>query len=360
MRAAVCREFGAPLEIEEVQLADPGPGEVEVKLAATAICQSDISYAAGAWGGSLPAVYGHEAAGIVSRVGSGVTSVSPGDPVVVTLIRSCGYCHGCLVGQPVTCDATFPLDELSPLSDAAGRPIAHGMRTAAFAEYALVESSQLVRIPSDLPLDVASLLACGVITGYGAVTNTASVVPGSHVAVVGCGGVGLNSVQAARHAGAETVIAIDVADAKLAAATTFGATHAINPTSDDVADGVRALTGGRGADYVFVTVGAKAAIDESYSLLATGGAVVIVGMPASGVRCEIDPSELASKSQRILGSKMGSARIEIDIPNLIALYRDGRLKLDELISGRFELQQINEAIASVKAGEALRNVIVFP
>ena len=360
MRAAVCREFGAPLAIEEVELADPGPGEVTVKIGATAVCHSDITYAEGSWGGSLPAVYGHEAAGVVSSVGRGVTSVSVGDPVVVTLIRSCGQCHGCRIGQPVTCDATFPLDERSPLTDASGQPIVHGMRTAAFAEYALVESSQLVRIPPDLPLDVASLLACGVITGYGAVTNTAKVTPGSHVVVLGCGGVGLNSVQAAHLAGAETVIAIDVADVKLAAAATFGATHGLNPSSGDVVEGVRALTGGRGADYVFVTVGAKSAIDQSYALLATGGAVVLVGMPASGVTSQIDPGEIASRSQRILGSKMGSARIDVDVPSLIGLYREGRLKLDELISGRFELHRINEAIASVKSGEALRNVIVFP
>ena len=205
MKAAVCREFGAPLQVEEVQLADPGPGEVEVKLGATAVCHSDISYAEGSWGGDLPAVYGHEAAGVVSRTGAGVTSVSAGDRVVVTLIRSCGSCDGCRQGQPVTCDATFPLDERSPLSDAAGRPIAHDMRTAAFAEYALVESTQLVRIPPDLPLDVASLLACGVITGYGGVANTAKVAPGSHVAVLGCGGVGLNGVQAAQLAGTESV-----------------------------------------------------------------------------------------------------------------------------------------------------------
>jgi Zn-dependent alcohol dehydrogenase len=214
-------------------------------------------------------------------------------------------------------------------------------------------------VPNDLAADVASLLACGVITGFGAVTNTAAIEVGSHVVVFGCGGVGLNSVQGAAISGAQTIIAIDLADSKLDAARQFGATHVLNPRTDDVESAVRDLTGGRGADYVFVTVGAKAAFDQSYALLGKGGAVVMVGMPASGVMSEIDPGTMAGYSQRILGSKMGSARISIDIPNLISLYRQGRLKLDELITGRYPLDRINEAIASVKAGEALRNVIVF-
>jgi Zn-dependent alcohol dehydrogenase len=213
-------------------------------------------------------------------------------------------------------------------------------------------------VPADLPLDVASLLACGVITGFGAVTNTAQVAAGSHVVVFGCGGVGLNAVQGARVSGAQTVIAIDLAAAKLSAATQFGATHTIDARSDVVAE-VRAITSGRGADYVFVTVGAKAAFDQSYALLAKAGAVVMVGMPATGVMSEIDPGTMAAYSQRILGSKMGSARIAIDIPNLVALYRQGRIKLDELITERYPLEQINEAIATVKRGDALRNVITF-
>ena len=359
MKAAVCREFGAPLTIEDVELAEPGPGEVSVKMGATAICHSDITYAEGGWGGSRPAIYGHEGAGVVVSVGAGVASVAEGDAVVVTLIRSCGHCHGCVTGQPVTCDTSFPLDAVSPLRDADGRPIGHGLRTAAFAEQCVVHESQLVRVPSDLAPDVASLLACGVITGFGAVTNSAAMRPGSHVVVFGCGGVGLNSVQGARLTGARTVIAIDVSDAKLAAAKVFGATTGLNPRSVDITAAVQDLTDGRGADYVFVTVGAKAAFDQSYALLAKGGTVVFVGMPASGVKSEIDPGTMAALSQRIIGSKMGSARIAIDIPNLVALYRQGRLKLDELISGRYPLADINEAIASVKAGDALRNVIVF-
>lgn len=358
-RAAVCREFGAPLQIEDIEVAKAGPGEVRVQMVATAICHSDITYADGGWGGTLPAVYGHEGAGVVEAIGDDVTSVAVGDHVVVTLIRSCGHCHGCTMGMPVTCDATFPLDSKTPMHDASGVPLVHGMRTGAFAETTVVHQSQVVRVPADLPLDVASLLACGVITGVGAVSNTARVEVGSNVVVFGCGGVGLNSVQGAHLAGASTVIAIDLADSKLAAAREFGATHTLNARSEDVVGAVKSITGGRGADYVFVTVGAKPAFDTSYALLAKGGAVVLVGMPPTGVVSEIDPSTMASLSQRILGSKMGASRIAIDIPHLVTLYQQGRLKLDELISGRYPLEQINEAMASVKTGEALRNVIVF-
>ncbi len=359
MKAAVCREFGAPLVIEDVSLAMVGPGEVRVKMAATAICHSDVTYADGGWGGELPAVYGHEGAGVVEALGAGVTTAAVGDHVVVTLIRSCGYCHGCVTGRPVTCDSTFPLDERTPLTDRDGQAIAQAMRTGAFAEYVVVHASQIVVVPDDIPLDSASLLACGVITGFGAVANTAAVESGSHVVVIGCGGVGLNAVQGARVCGSRTVVAVDVSDSKLDAALGFGATHTINSASGDVVADVLAVTDGRGADYVFVTVGAKSAFDQSYRLLARGGAVVLVGMPANGVMSEIDPGTMAAHSQRILGSKMGSARIAIDIPNLVALYRQGRLKLDELITGRYPLEEINDAITSLKRGEALRNVIVF-
>lgn len=359
MKAAVCREFGKPLVIEEVSLADAGPGEVKVKLAATAICHSDISYADGAWGGDLPAVYGHECAGVVESVGLGVTTVKVGDPVVVTLIRSCGHCHGCVRGMPVTCTTQFPLDAKSPITDKSGKSLVQSMRTGGFAEQVLVHESQCVTIPSNVPMTSASLLACGVITGFGAVTNTARVPAGSHVVVIGTGGVGLNSIQGARVSGARTVIAVDIADNKLEAAKGFGATHGINSSKENVLERVMQLTDSRGADYVFVTVGAKGAFDSSYAMLAKGGSTVLVGMPASGVMSEIDPGTMAAYSQNVLGSKMGSARIQVDIPNLVDLYQQKRVKLDELITKTYPLEQINEAIAAVKRGEALRNVIVF-
>ncbi len=359
MKAAVCREFGKPLVIEEVNLASPGAGEIRVKLAACALCYSDIHYAEGAWGGQLPAIYGHEAAGVVEEVGEGVNAFLPGDHVVVTLIRSCGHCYYCHRGTPVACATTFPLDKKSPLTTADGAPITHGLRTGGFAEFVVVQESQAVVIPRDIPLDNASLLACGVITGFGAVVNTAAVEPGSSVAVIGVGGVGLNSIQGAVFQGAEPIIAVDVSESKLRAARKFGATTGVNASKQDVAAAVRSATAGRGADYVFITVGQKSAIDQALSAVAPAGAVVVVGMPATGVMAEIDPGTIADLNQRVLGSKMGTSRIQTDIPMLIDLYRAGGLKLDELISGRYPLSDINKAIASVKRGEALRNVIVF-
>lgn len=359
MKAAVCRAFGKPLVIEEIAIAKPGPGEVLVDVKACAICHSDISYAEGAWGGDLPAVYGHEAAGIVRETGQGVTGVKPGDHVVVTLIRSCGHCHYCSQGSLVMCEEVFPLDRKSPLTGASGEPYVQAMRSGAFAEQVLVHESQMAPIPKDIPFASASLLACGVITGYGAVANTARVTPGQHVAVIGCGGVGLNSIQGAAIAGATTIIAIDLSDEKLDAARRFGATHAINSKTENAAEKVKSLTSGRGADVVFVTVGVKTAFDRAFDYITKNGSVVVVGMPATGVFAEYDPGTLAAWNQKILGSKMGEARIARDIPALVELYRTGRLKLDELITARYPLEQINEAIAAVNEGKALRNVIVF-
>ncbi len=360
MKAAVCRTFGEALTIEEVDLAPPRAGEVRVRLVACAICHSDIMCADGAWGGMLPAVYGHEAAGVVAEVGAGVTHLKPGDHAVVTLIRSCGHCPSCSRGAPVRCETTFPLDQQSPLTvRGTGEVLGHGLRTAAFAEEVVVEASQAIAIPEDMPLDCAALLACGVLTGVGAVINTAGVRPGDSVVVIGTGGVGLNAVQGAALAGAAPIIALDLSEAKREAALRFGATQAVDPAADDVVGYVRALNGGRLADWAFVTVGAKAAMDQATKLIGRGGGVVIVGMPASGVFARYDPGWLAADEQRILGSKMGSARLPIDIPHLVAAWKQERLKLEELITGRYPLDQINEAIASVRRGEALRNVIVF-
>jgi S-(hydroxymethyl)glutathione dehydrogenase/alcohol dehydrogenase len=358
-KAAVCRAFGAPLTVETVELAEPGAGEILVKTAACAICHSDIFYIDGAWGGELPAVYGHEAAGVVEAVGPGVKRLKPGDHVVATLIRNCGFCPACAEGAPVFCEEVFPLDRKTPLADMAGKPLAHGLRTGAFAEHIVVDQSQAVLIPKDLSLDSAALIACGVLTGFGAVVNTAGVKAGSSVVVIGCGGVGLNSIQGARLSGSAQVIAVDVEPGKLAAAREFGATHTINARSEDVRARVVELTAGRKADYVFVTVGVKGAAEQGVSLMKRNGAAVLVGMPPSDVMATIDPGLLAAYGQKILGSKMGSARPLIDVPIIVSLYREGRLKLDQLISGRYRLEAINEAVASSRSGAALRNVIVF-
>ncbi len=230
MKAAVCRKFGAPLEIEDVALDPPSGNEVKVRIKACAICHSDIHLAGGEWGGALPAIYGHEAAGIIEEIGEQVRSVKVGDRVVVTLVRSCGSCPSCKQSNYGSCETRSPLDEQSPLHAAAdGETIDQGLRTGAFAECALIEASQVVAIPDDFPFDRAALLACGVITGFGAVVNTAKVPTGASVVVIGTGGVGLNSVQGAAICGARTIIAIDVSDAKLETARHFGATHGFNP-----------------------------------------------------------------------------------------------------------------------------------
>lgn len=358
IKAAVCHTFGGPLSIDTVTLADPGPGEIKVRVKACAICHSDIIYADGGWGGDLPMVLGHEAAGIVEATGPGVTRAKIGDHVAVTLVRSCGECHYCERNSEFLCEQIFALDEQSPLS-ARGNDLVHGLRTGAFAEAVVVEQSQVVPIAGDLDFDAASLLSCGAITGVGAVTNTAKMPAGSHVVVIGCGGVGLNTVQGARIAGASTITAIDLFADKLEAAKVFGATHVCDPAVDDPVQLVMETTAGRGADFVFVTVGAKAAIDGAQSYLGKGGTAVVVGMPETGVMAVFDPVVLAASGQRILGSKMGSASISRDIPKLARLYQSGALLLDEMITNRFVLAEINKAIASTKSGDALRNVIVF-
>jgi len=357
MKAAVCRAFGQPLVIEELDLAPPGPGEVALRIKACAICHSDIFSLQGAWGGELPAVYGHEAAGIVEAVGAGVNGLEPGDHVIATLVRHCGRCRHCVRGAQVQCEAEFARDRKGPLAAKDGAPIRQGLRTGAFAEAAVLHASQVVAVGKDVPLASAALVACAVLTGVGAVLNTAAVPAGSTVAVIGTGGVGLNSVQAAALVGARTIVAIDVADEKLSAAEAFGATHTVKIGRDDVRKAVRDATGGRGVDYAFATVGAPKVVEQGLDLIARGGTLVVVGMPASGVMASFDPGTLAHLGQRVLGSKMGSARIETDIPMIVDLYRQGRLKLDELVSGRYRLEEINDAIAA--AGGALRNVILF-
>ncbi len=359
MKAAVCREHGKPLVIENLELDAPQAGEVRVRIAACAICHSDIIYMDGGWGGEVPAVYGHEAAGVVEEIGPGVSLVKPGDHVVVTLIRSCGHCYYCAQGDPHICETRFPLDFNSPLHGDGGEKIVHGLRTGAFAEQVVVDASQVVAIPDTVPLDSASLLACGVITGLGAVVNTAKVPPASSVVVVGTGGVGLNSVQGAALSGAKTIIALDLADAKLAAAQAFGATHGINTANENALATIQSLTGGRGADYVFVTVGSTAAIEQSVDFARRGGTVCIVGMPPSGAMAAFEAVNIADSGKKLIGSKMGSTRLQTDMPGLVELYHQGRLKLDELVSNRYPLERINDAIDSVRRGDALRNVIVF-
>ena len=295
IKAAVCHAFGEPLRIEDVQLRAPGAGEVEVTLDAVAICHSDITFIDGGWGGNLPAIYGHEAAGIVTAVGAGVHGIAPGDSVCVTLIRACGHCPNCAGGKPTICDT--PYDRMAgPVSSAEGKPVEHGMATAAFAEKVVVDQSQIVVIPADMPKDAASLISCGVITGVGAVVNAAGLRPGQDVVVIGAGGVGLNAIQGARIAGARRIVAVDMTEEKLAVAREFGATDGVLATDRKPwVAAQRAM--GRGADAVIVTVGAIPAYDSAPRYLGYGGKVIMVGMPHSGAMSSYEPVILAALGQ---------------------------------------------------------------
>lgn len=358
MKAAVCRAFGAPLTIEEISIAAPSKGQLLIKIEAVAICHSDIAFMDGIWGGVLPAVYGHEAAGRILEVGEGVTDYAVGDPVIATLIRSCGTCRYCSNDHHTNCETPYDRMAQSPLRDADNNALEHGMAIGAFAEQVIVDQSQIMPIPTDMKMDAASLLSCGVITGYGAVTNSAQMNEGANVVIIGAGGVGLNAIQGAALNGAAKVIAVDLSQEKLDAATEFGATHGIL-SGENLATDVFALTEGRGADYVFVTVGAIQAFQSAPDLLAPRGEVIMVGMPPVGATATYEPINLASTNQAIRGSKMGETMLARDIPKLISEYQNGQLKLDELISNRYSLDQINEAIEDTRKGASRRNVIVF-
>jgi S-(hydroxymethyl)glutathione dehydrogenase / alcohol dehydrogenase len=360
MKAAVCYEFGRPLVIEDIELAEPRKGEVKVRVAAASICHSDIHDIKGEFGGKLPFVPGHETAGYVETVGPDVTSVKSGDPVVVSLLTSCGKCRFCISGLPHLCETKTTYDVEGFLRNQKGQGIIQKARVAAFAEYVLVDEPQVVKIPRDMPLDRASLLACGVITGFGAVVNRAKVPPLSSVVVIGIGGVGLNAIQAARYCGASPVIAVDILDEKLEYARQFGATHTINSMKVDVLEMVKQMTGGTGADYVFTTVGSLAVQRLGIALLGKRGTMVIVGLaPFKEGGLTVPPFDFVNLEKTLTGTLMGTTRLKIDVPRLVNLYQSGHLKLDELITGRYPLEKINEAIAGLERGEALRNVIMF-
>lgn len=358
MKAAVCYEFGEPLVVEDIEIEPPHKGEVKVRIAATAICHSDIHLIKGEFPGvKLPLVPGHESSGHVAEVGEGVTSVKPGDAVCLLLLSPCGKCYYCVTGRPHLCTTRYPLDTETRMRNRRGQRIGMSMKGAGNSEYAIVAESQLILIPEDMPMDAASLLSCGFTTGFGAVVNRARVRPYSSVVVVGAGGIGISSVQGAVFSGANPIIVVDVLDNKLETARAFGATHTVNSRSQDAVGAIQRLTSGRGADYVFMAVGSAEALRQSFAMIGQQGTVVIVGVVNEPV--PILPAEVAILEKAIIGSKGGSINPAVDIPKLVALYKAGRIKLDEMITRRYPLEKINEAIASVVRGEALRNVIVF-
>jgi S-(hydroxymethyl)glutathione dehydrogenase/alcohol dehydrogenase len=361
MKAAICYETGKPLVIEDgVTVAPPGRGEVKVRVAVTAVCHSDLHFLSGEIPSPLPGLAGHETAGYVDELGDGVTKVKKGDTVVIGTVGSgCGQCYYCTIGARHFCVERDSY--MKPRhKNRKGQPLAlMAGPVGGFAEYTTVPQELVTGVPKDMPLDRACLLACGVTSGFGAVVNRAKVRAMSSVVVIGTGGVGLNSIQGAAFSGAYPVIAVDVLDTKLETAKVFGATHTVNIKKvKDPEKAVMDMTSGRGADYVFVTVGKMEAIRQGFFMCGVMGMTVIVGL-AQGDLQGISPMDFVFTDKILTASGGGSIRSSIDIPYLISLYQAGKLKLDELITGHYPLARINEAIASLEKGEALRNIITF-
>ena len=359
MKAAICYEFGKPLVIEDIDIGDPGEGEVKVKVRATAICHSDVHDIKGELPGETPFISGHETAGYVEKVGASVKSVKAGDPVIVSMLISCGECYYCSTGLRHLCTEKFTPLKVPKLRNKKGDVIEPKGNVGGFAEYVVVSKSQVVKIPADMPLDSAALLPCGVITGFGAVVNRTQVKAFQSVVVMGAGGVGINAVQGAAYVGAYPIIVVDVLDSKMKKAMEFGATHMVNAKREDAADEVRKLTSGRGADYVYVTVGSVPAIEQGFGMTGVRGTTVIIGLPNFKDKYCVSPLQLIPDEKNIIGGFMGATNLAADIPDLIAMYQAGRLKLDELITGRYPLDRINEAVESTEKGEGFRNVIMF-
>jgi S-(hydroxymethyl)glutathione dehydrogenase / alcohol dehydrogenase len=361
LKAAILYEAGKPLVVEDgVTLDAPGKNEVKVKIAVTALCHSDLHFFKGDIPAKLPGLAGHEVAGYIDQVGEGVTAFKPGDTVVVgTVTSGCGHCYYCTIGLRQFCTNRGGPSQGHHMNSKGQRLSLMAGPVGGFAEYTTVNQSLVTKVPKDMPLDRAALLACGVTSGFGAVVNRAQVKPFSSVVVMGTGGVGLNSIQGAKFSGAFPIIAVDILENKLEFAKTFGATHLVNSKKEkDPIDAVRKITNGRGADFVFVTVGSIDAIRQGFSMCGPRGMTVIIGL-AQGNLSSFTPFDFIMGEKVLTGSGGGSIRSSIDIPNLVALYQAGQLKLDELITAHYPLSRINEAVESLDKGQAIRNMIMF-
>ena len=350
IRAAVCRAFNAPLTIEEVMLPPPGPQQVRIRVETCSICHSDLTLLAGGWGGRLPGIAGHEVAGTIAQAGTD-SGYRAGDRIIATLIRACGSCRACRRRAPALCEHPPPGESLQ---DRHGKPLTALLNVGGFAEQVTLHTSQIAPIPDCLPADEAALLSCGVLTGWGAVAVTAAPPPQSTIAVVGCGGVGMNCLQAAADTDAGVICAIDRHDSKLQLAKQFGATCTINAAAGSEA--ARAL-GGNGFDYVFMAAGGAAAVEYAVTLLAPLGTLVLAGMQAGGDQPTIDTTAIAHYQQRILGSKMGGAVIPGTIERMIEKYQQKRLQLKSLIARRYPLDDINLALQAAARGDTLKHLI---
>ena len=360
MKAAVLHAVGQPMTIEEVSLTKPGPREVLIRTSIAGICHSDLHFSDGAYPHPMPAVLGHEAAGVVEAVGADVTYVKRGDHVVTCLSVFCGHCEQCSTGHPSICSNTsvkLPPGVSRRLSWRNGEVMNQFLNLSAFAEQMLVHEHAVAKIRPDMPLDRAALIGCGVLTGVGAVFHTAKVEPGTRVAVVGCGGVGLATINGAALAGAGQIIAIDTLPAKLELAKRMGATDVVNASEGDVVKRIRALTGG-GVNYSFECLGAKATAEQAFAMLAPGGTATIIGMIPVGTKIELHGVDFLAE-RKIQGSMMGSNRFRVDMPRLVEFYMQGKLHLDHLISGRIKLAEINEGFQALRSGSAVRSVIDF-
>jgi len=363
MRAAVLYGWNEPFKVEQVDLQEPRQGEVLVKLAASGVCHSDLSIQRGLLPMPPPIIIGHEGAGVVEAVGPGVTSVKPGDHVILTWLYSCGRCRDCGRGRPHLCETAAMATMTGAMYDGTTRFKVGGneMRhwVGSFADHTIVPEQAVVGIREDVPLESACLVGCGVMTGVGAAMNTAKVEPGDHVAVIGCGGVGLNVIQGAAVCGAEKIIAVDLVDKKLAMAKQFGATDVVNAKQSDMVDQIKSLTNGKGVDFAFEVIGNVNVIQQAFQAVRRGGKLVIVGVPPFGTEVSLPAFAFPLEEKGVLGCYYGSPRFRFDMPRILDLYMAKKLKLDELVSRRLPLDQINTAMEIMESGEVARSVIVY-
>jgi S-(hydroxymethyl)glutathione dehydrogenase/alcohol dehydrogenase len=360
MKAAVFHGPKLPLSIEDVELDKPQDREVLIKTVASGVCHSDLHFVDGFYPYPAPAVLGHEAAGIIEEVGKQVTYVKPGDHVICCLSVFCGNCEQCMSGHPNRCSnkaATQRNPSDKPRISQKGKPVNQFLDISSYCEKMLLHENAVVKIREDLPLDRAALIGCGVTTGVGAVLNTAKIEPGSTVAVFGAGGVGLAAIQGARIAGARKIIAVDMFEGKLAMAKRMGATDTVDASSSDPVEEIRKMTGG-GVDYSFEAIGLKKAAEQAFNSLKAGGTATVIGMIPVGQKVEIDGYMFLTE-RKLQGSNMGSNRFRIDMPKYIDFYLQGRLNLDDMISQRRKLEDVNDAFRAMKAGEVARTVLMF-
>ncbi len=362
VQAAVLYETKQPLVVEEVELDDPKAGEVLVKIGAAGICRSDRHFMHGDAPINLPAVLGHEGAGTVEKVGPGVTLVQPGDQIILSFVPACGRCKSCLSGHSNVCDSSmaagpFMYDGTTRLHKGEQR-IHHMGKVACFAEYAVVPETGCVPISSRIPMDKAAMIGCCVLTGVGAVLFSAKVKPGSTVAVVGCGGVGVNVIMGAQLVNATKIIAIDIRESQLEFAMKFGATHSVNAADEDPVARDKELTGGKGADYTFEVLGSPNTAKAAFDMCAKSGTVTMVGIAPTGAEVAINLVDMVRMEKTVRGTYYGSGA-RTDMPTMVDLYLAGKLNLDDLVVRHYSLDQINEAYGDMDKGEVGRGAIVF-